>query len=64
MVKNGLTRLEKKMVVVQVAKKSVLAVFKTHTYRFANKFFLQKRGLPIGLHSTSCVGETGNNVVG
>jgi hypothetical protein len=53
--KNGLTRLEKRMVVEQVAQKSVLAVFKTQTYRFANKFFLQKRGGPISLHSTCCV---------
>ena len=53
--KNGLTKLEKRLVIAQVAQKSVLALFKTHTYRFANKFFLQKRGGPIGLRSTCCV---------
>ena len=53
--KNGLTRLEKRMVVVQVAQKSVLAVFKTHTYTFANKFFLQNRGGPISLRYTCCL---------
>ena len=61
--KNGLTRLEKRMVVVQVAQKSVLAAFKTHTYTFANKFFLQNRGGPIGLRYM-LRGETGNDVVG
>ena len=36
-------------------KKSVMAIFQTHTYRFAEKFFLQKRGGPIGLRSMCCV---------
>ena len=53
--KRGLTKEEKMMVVAQVAQKSVLAIFKTHTYRFAKKFYLQKRGGPIGLRSTCCI---------
>ena len=36
-------------------RKSVLAIFKTHTYRFENKFFLQRKGGPIGLRSTCCI---------
>ena len=43
------------MIVAQVAQKSVLAIFKTHTYRFASKFYLQRKGGPIGLHSTCCI---------
>ena len=53
--KNGLTDKEKRMIVAQVIQKSVLAIFKTHTYTFAKKYFLQKRGGPIGLRSTCCV---------
>ena len=47
--RNGLTDLKKRMVIAQVAQKEVLAIFKTHTYTFAKKFFLQKMGAPIGL---------------
>ena len=43
------------MIIAMVAQKSVLAIFKTHTYWFANKFFLQRRGGPIGLRSTCCI---------
>ena len=32
-----------------------LSIFKTHTYRYANKFYLQKRGGPISLRSTCCI---------
>ena len=53
--KNGLTTLEKRMLIAQVMQKSVLAIFQTHTYSFGRKFFLQKRGGPIGLRSTCCV---------
>ena len=42
--KNGLTKLEKEMVIAQVAQKSVLAVFKTHDYRFANNLLRGKTG--------------------
>ena len=42
--------VKSKMVVAQVAQKPVLAIFKTHTYRFA-----KKRGGPIGLRSTCCI---------
>ena len=38
--KNGLTRLEKKMIIAKVMQKTTLVLFKTHTYRFANTFFL------------------------
>ena len=41
--------------VAKTMQKSVLALFKTHTYRFANTFFLQRDGGPIGLRSTCCV---------
>ena len=40
---------------VTLVEEGVLAVFKTHTYPFANKFFLQRRGGPIGLRSSCCV---------
>ena len=53
--KRGITREERKMIIAMVAQKSVLAIFKTHTYWFANKFFLQRRGGPIGLRSTCCI---------
>ena len=36
-------------------KTAVLAIFKTHTYSFGSKFFLQIKGGPIGLRSTCCV---------
>ena len=36
-------------------KTAVLAIFKTHTYRFGSKFYLQAKGGPIGLRSTCCV---------
>ena len=53
--RNGLTKTEKRMVTAQVMQKAVLAIFQTHTYSFATKYFLQKRGGPIGLRSTCCV---------
>ena len=40
------------MIVAETVRKAVLAIFKTHTYRFENKFFLQREGGPIGLRST------------
>ena len=46
--KKPLTAEEKKMIIAETMRKSVLAIFKTHTYRFANKFFLQRKGGPIG----------------
>ena len=53
--KNGLTELEKRVVIATVMQKSVLAIFKTHTYQFDSKYYLQKKGGPIGLRSTCCV---------
>ena len=50
-----LTRLEKKLIIAQAIQKAVVAIFNTHTYWFANTFFLYRRGGPIGLHSTSCI---------
>ena len=38
-----------------VMQKNILALFKTHTYSFGNKYFLQMKGGPIGLRSTCCV---------
>ena len=52
---NGLTRQEKKLLVAKVMKTAVLAIFKTHTYSFNNKFFLQAKGGPIGLRSTCAI---------
>ena len=53
--RNGLTEVEKRMVVAMVVQKAVLAIFKTHTYSFSKKYFLQMKGGPIGLRSTCCV---------
>ena len=53
--KNGLTKSEKRMILAEVMKKAVLAIFKTHTFKFARKYYLQRRGGPIGLRSTCCV---------
>ena len=53
--RNGLTEVEKRQITAQVMQKSVLAIFQTHTYSFAQKFYLQKRVGPIGLRSTCCV---------
>ena len=47
--------LEKKQVLAKVMKTAVLAIFKTHTYSFAARFYLQTKGGPIGLRSTCCV---------
>jgi hypothetical protein len=52
---NGLTKFEKRLVVAKVMKTAVLAIFKTHTYSFSQKFYLQAAGEPIGLRSTCCV---------
>ena len=52
---NGLTTKEKQLVMAKVMKTAVLAIFKTHTYSFNQKYFLQKNGGPIGLRSTCCV---------
>ena len=43
------------MIVAKTLHSAVLAIFKTHTYSFSNKFFLQRVGGPIGLRSTCCV---------
>ena len=52
---NGLTKKEKRLLVAKVMKTAVLAIFKTHTYSFNKKFFLQAKGGPIGLRSTCAV---------
>ena len=52
---NGLTGREKKLVLAKVMKTAVLAIFKTHTYSFGAKYYLQSKGGPIGLRSTCCV---------
>ena len=46
---------EKKLIIAKVLHKAVLTLFQTHTYTFGGKFFLQKRGGPIGLCSTCCI---------
>ena len=50
-----LTPLEKRMVVATVMKIAVLVLFRTHVYEFGGKFFLQKKGGPIGLRSTCAI---------
>jgi hypothetical protein len=34
---------------------AVLTLFRTHTYNFGGKFYLQQQGGPIGLRSTCCI---------
>ena len=52
---NGLTKKEKRLVMAKVLKTAVLAIFRTHTYSFNKKFYLQVKGGPIGLRSTCCI---------
>ena len=52
---NGMIEVEKKLVLAKVMKTAVLAIFKTHTYSFGTKFYLQSRGGLIGLRSTCCI---------
>ena len=44
-----LTTREKRMVVATVMKIAVLVLFRTHVYEFGGKFYLQRKGGPIGL---------------
>ena len=53
--RNGLTATEKRLVIAKVLKTSILAIFKTHTYSFGGKYFVQVKGGPIGLRSTCCI---------
>ena len=39
-----LMEVEKKLVLAKVMKTAVLAIFKTHTYSFGSKFYLQAKG--------------------
>ena len=41
---NGLTKKEKRLVMAKVLKTAVLAIFRTHTYSFNKKFYLQVNG--------------------
>ena len=50
-----LTKLEKRLVVATVMKKAVLMLFQSHVYSFGGKFFLQRKGGPIGLRSTCSI---------
>ena len=50
-----LTKLEKRMLVATVVKIGILVMMTTHIYSFADRFFLQKRGGPIGLRATCAV---------
>ena len=54
-IRNGLTKLERILVMAKVMKTSVLAIFQTHTYTFDEKYYLQLKGGPIGLLSTCCI---------
>ena len=46
---------EKSLLLAKVMKTAVLAMFKSHTYSFAQKFYHQQVGGPIGLRSTCCI---------
>ena len=50
-----LTKREKRMIVATVMKIAVLVLFRSHVYTFGGKFYLQKRGGPIGLRSTCAI---------
>ena len=50
-----LTMREKRMIVATVMKIAVIILFRTHVYEFGGKFFLQKKGGPIGLRSTCAI---------
>ena len=52
---NGLTELEKRLVMAKVMRTAVLTIFKTHTYHFGEKYYLQEEGGPIGLRSTCSI---------
>ena len=53
--KVGLTELEKRTIIATVVQIGVLVMFNTHIYQFANKYYLQKKGGPIGLRATCAV---------
>ena len=50
-----LTTREKRMIIATVMKIAVLVLFRTHVYEFGGKFFLQRKGGPIGFRSTCCI---------
>ena len=50
-----LTKKEKVLIVATVMRIAVLTLFRTHTYGFGGKVFLQKAGGPIGLRSTCAI---------
>ena len=50
-----LTAREKRMIIARVMKIAVLVLLRTHVYEFGGKFFLQKKGGPIGLRSTCAI---------
>ena len=55
---NGLTEQEKRLVMAKVMRTAVLAIFKTHTYHFGEKYYLQELGsdLHAPLLGWSCCG--------
>ena len=53
--KNGLLKKEKRMILAEVMRKAVLAIFKTHTYKFARKYYLQRRGGGLSASAVSVV---------
>ena len=50
-----LTNLEKRLIVATVMRIAVITLFRTHTYSFGGRYYLQKAGGPIGLRSTCCI---------
>ena len=50
-----LTKLEKRKIVATVVQMGVIVLFNSHVYQFGGKFFLQKKGGPIGLRATCAI---------
>ena len=50
-----LSKREKRLMVATVMRIAVLTLFRTHTYTFGGRYYLQKAGGPIGLRSTCAI---------
>ena len=51
----ALTAIEKKMLVAEVMRIAVEAVFQTHVYQFGDMYYHQQDGGPIGLRATGAI---------
>ena len=52
---NGLSNEENRLLMAKVLKTAVVAMFRCHIYIFAQKFYHQQEGGPIGLRRTCCI---------